>query len=165
MPNQQAVANKLLDKIQQSLGADGASGWRRFYYLKGGVQVSWGESQPLLPTGCFKRTVIKKNIEGEDPALMFSFTFRANHIFTGFRIHTCPIASKFVAVSYALSLYTFLNIIIRIQITHCLPLISEDLCYLIIWKMNLYPNFLMMCSESEVRFNFEHGSWPIYMGL
>jgi len=26
MPNEQAVANKLLDKIQQSLGADGVGG-------------------------------------------------------------------------------------------------------------------------------------------
>ena len=173
MPNQRAIANKLLDKIQQSLGADGASGWRRFYYLKGSAWVSWGESQPLLPTSCLKTTVIKKIIEGEDLVLMFSLTFRAEHtwIFTGFRIQPSwvfPIASKIITVSYALSLYTFLNIIIRIQITYHLPLISEDLCYLFIWKVKLYPNFPVICwpcSKSEGRFNFEHGFWCIYMGL
>lgn len=174
MPNQWTVAKKLLDKIQQSLGADGASGWRRFYYLKGRARVSRGESRPPLPTGCLKTAVIKQIIEGEDLVLMFSFTFRAEHtcIFTSFRIQPSwvfPIASKFITDSYALSPYPFLNIIIRIQITYCLPLISEDLCYLFYVKDESLPKFSQMicwpCSKSEVRFNFEHCSWPIYVGL
>ena len=74
---------------------------------------------------------------------MFSFTFRAEHtcIFMIQPSWVFPMASKFITVLHALSPYPFLNIIIRIQITYCLPLISEDLCYLFMWKMNLYPNF------------------------
>lgn len=115
-----------------------------FYYLKGRARVSRGESQPPLPTSCLKTAVIKQIIEGEDLVLMFSFTFRAERtcIFMSFRIQPSwvfPIASKFITVSYALSPYPFLNIIIRIQITYCLPLISEDLCYLFYVKDESLP--------------------------
>lgn len=181
MPNEQAVANKLLDKIQQSLGADGVGGWRRFYYLKDRAWVSRGESQPVLPTGCWKATVMEKNTDQEDLLLVLSFSSTVEHtcIFMGLRMHPfllellfCfvffSIASKFSCVSYTLFLCMFLNTVIRIQITYCLPLTRVDLCCLFVWKINLYPVFPLLrwpYSKSEVRFGFEYGFWPICVGL
>lgn len=144
----------------------------------------WGESQPVLPNVCLKTAVIKKLLKGRTSAshspsllggdtLTFLVALGSSLLF--------PIASNIIiAVSYALSVllhswiyYMSLYYIpeYNSQDTDKTPFpthFSADLCYLFIWKMGLYQNFPMALwpwSKSELRFNFEHGSWPIYTEL
>lgn len=116
---------------------------------------------------------------GPSPCVVLQFHSRTHLYFYGLKnasffvgVVFCfvffSIASKFSCVSYTLFLCMFLNTVIRIQITYCLPLTRVDLCCLFLWKINLYPIFPLLrwpYSKSEVRFGFEYGFWPIYVGL